>query len=129
MAQWLLELSGSSPENIAVGIEVTRGPVVETLLGRGFGVHSINPRQLDRFLEAMVRIKDYPGDIRQIAVIDLGHEKPTFLLTNQMEESAGALIDRYARRMIIENIIADTVDFFHMDALSAAVAMKINVDV
>ena len=49
MAQWLLELSGSSPENIAVGIEVTRGPVVETLLDRGFGVHSINPRQLDRF--------------------------------------------------------------------------------
>jgi hypothetical protein len=30
--------------------------------------------------------------------------------------------------MIIENGIADGVDFFHMDALSSAVAMKINCD-
>jgi hypothetical protein len=33
---------------------------------------------------------------------------------------------RYAQRMIIENGIADSIDFFHMDALSSAVPMKIN---
>ncbi len=49
-------------------------------------------------------------------------------MTNQMEESASDIIDRYARRMIIENTISDAIDFFHMDALSAAVAMKVNVD-
>lgn len=82
-----------------------------------------------RILERRIRIKDYPGDIRQIAIIDLGHEKPTLLLTNQMKESAVKLIDRYARRMIIENTISDAVDFFHMDALSSAVPMKVNFDV
>jgi hypothetical protein len=30
--------------------------------------------------------------------------------------------------MIIENRIADGIDFFHMDALSSAVAMKVNCD-
>jgi hypothetical protein len=30
--------------------------------------------------------------------------------------------------MLIENNIADGVDFFHMDALSSAVAMKVNCD-
>ena len=35
---------------------------------------------------------------------------------------------RYAQRMIIENSIADGIDFFHMDALSSAVAMKVNCD-
>jgi hypothetical protein len=35
--------------SIAVGIEVPHGPVVETLLKRGFGVHTINPKELDRF--------------------------------------------------------------------------------
>jgi hypothetical protein len=30
--------------------------------------------------------------------------------------------------MIIENQIADGIDFFHMDALSSAVAMKVNLD-
>ncbi len=34
----------------------------------------------------------------------------------------------YARRMIIENVISDTIDFFHMDALSVTVPMKIHVD-
>jgi len=31
--------------------------------------------------------------------------------------------------MLIENGIQDGVDFFHMDALSSAVAMKVNCDV
>jgi len=30
--------------------------------------------------------------------------------------------------MLIENQIADGIDFFHMDALSSAVAMKVNCD-
>ena len=38
------------------------------------------------------------------------------------------MVDRYARRMVIENDIADGVDFFHMDALSSAVALKVDVD-
>lgn len=37
------------PATIAVAIETPRGPVVETLLERGFGVWSVNPKQLDRF--------------------------------------------------------------------------------
>ncbi len=49
MARWLTELCGASPEVIAVGIEVPRGPVVESLLEGGFCVHSVTPRQLDRF--------------------------------------------------------------------------------
>jgi hypothetical protein len=38
------------------------------------------------------------------------------------------LISRYARRMVIENGIEDGIDFFHMDALSSAVALKVNCD-
>ncbi len=82
-----------------------------------------------RILEQMVRIRDCPDPVRQIAVRDLGHDKPTLLITNQLNAPPRDLIDRYARRMVIENTIADAIDFFHMDALSAAVPMKINVDV
>jgi transposase len=46
---WLLRASGASAAEIAVAIEVPRGPVVETLLERGFAVFAINPKQLDRF--------------------------------------------------------------------------------
>ena len=56
------------------------------------------------------------------------HEEPTILLTNQLTRTAAHLVERYAQRMIIENSIADGIDFFHMDALSSAVAMKVNCD-
>jgi len=82
-----------------------------------------------RILDQRVTLTDYAKPIRQIAIIELGHEKPTLLLTNQMRRSAAKLIGRYARRMLIENNIADGVNFFHMDALSSAVALKVNCDV
>src|SRR5438034_8041099 len=49
MADWLTALADGEPARIAVAIEVPRGPVVETLLERGFHVFAINPKQLDRF--------------------------------------------------------------------------------
>ena len=82
-----------------------------------------------RILESSITLRAYPQPLRQIAITNLGHEKPTLLITNQWKTSAATLIDRYARRMVIENTIADAVDFFHMDALSASVPMKIDVDV
>ena len=45
-----------------------------------------------------------------------------------MDATASTLVDRYARRMVIENTIADAIDFFHMDALSAAVPLKVQLD-
>ena len=45
---WLLGFEADAVR-IAVAIEVPHGPVVETLLEWGFVVHSINPKQLDRF--------------------------------------------------------------------------------
>jgi hypothetical protein len=82
-----------------------------------------------RVLDQKISLDDYAGPIRQIAITDLGHEEPTLLLTNQLKRSAVTLIDRYARRMLIENNIEDGVSFFHMDSLSSAVALKVNCDV
>ena len=83
-----------------------------------------NPLALDQ----RVRLRDYPDPIRQIAVRELGHDKPTLLLTNQLDTKPADLVDRYARRMVIENAIAESIDFFHMDALSSAVPLKIDAD-
>jgi hypothetical protein len=83
-----------------------------------------HPRILDR----RVTLRDYDGPLRQLTVTDLGHDEPTLMLTNQLTRPAPKLIGRYAQRMIIENTIEDGIDFFHMDALSSAVALKVNCD-
>jgi len=81
-----------------------------------------------RIIDERITLDDYDGELRQIAVTDLGHEEPTLLLTNQLRRGAPDLIGCYAKRMLIENSISDNIDFFHMDALSSAVALKINCD-
>jgi transposase len=81
-----------------------------------------------RVLDHRIALKGYDGPLRQLTIADLGHEEPTLLLTNQLTRSVCHLIDRYARRMLIENNIEDGIDFFHMDALSSAVALKVNCD-
>jgi hypothetical protein len=91
---------------------------------KGVSRQYTRPRILDR----RVSLTGYDGPIRQVTVADLGHEEPTILLTNQLTPTATKLIERYARRMIIENSIEDGIDFFHMDALSSAVAMKVDCD-
>ena len=66
--------------------------------------------------------------LRQLVIVDLGHEEPTILLTNQRTKSTKRLITRYAQRMLIENALSDAVRFFHMNALSSAVALKVDFD-
>jgi hypothetical protein len=81
-----------------------------------------------KVLDERIKLKDYEGEMRQLAITDLGHEEPTILLTNDFEASPAALITRYARRMLIENGIAEAIHFFHIDALSSMVDLKVDFD-
>lgn len=65
---------------------------------------------------------------RQLFIEDLGHEEPTIMLTNQRTKPFKQLITRYAQRMLIENALSDAVRFFHANALSSSVAMKVDFD-
>jgi transposase len=47
LGDWLLSIGGAA-STVAVAIEVPHGPVVDSLVDRGFIVHAINPKQLDR---------------------------------------------------------------------------------
>jgi len=82
-----------------------------------------------RVLDEPIQLKPY-GDkpLRQLSVIDLGHEEPTIVLTNDLRSSPARLITRYARRMLIENGIAEAIHFFHLDALSSMVGLKVDFD-
>lgn len=81
-----------------------------------------------KVLDERVRLKEYGGELRQVTVIDLGHEEPTILLTNDLLTGCAALVTRYAQRMLIENGIAEAIQFFHLDALSSMVGLKVDFD-
>jgi hypothetical protein len=79
-------------------------------------------------LEERVTLSGYEGELRQLTVMDLGHEEPTILLTNHRKLGPVELVTRYAQRMLIENGISEAVQFFHIDALSSMVGMKVDFD-
>jgi len=96
--------------------------------------HRITLRSLTRtfrtpkVLDERIRLTGYTGLLRQVTVIELGHEEPTVLLTNNVTVGAAALVTRYAQRMLIENGISETIQFFHLDALSSMVGLKVDFD-
>jgi len=79
-----------------------------------------------RVFEQKARPRD--RTYRQFFITDLGHDEPTILLTNDAKSTAKKLIARYAKRVLIENALADAVRFFHIDALSSSVGFKIDFD-
>lgn len=81
-----------------------------------------------KVLDERIQLKGYDGDLRQVTVTDLGHEEPTIILTNNFPIKCPALVTRYAQRMLIENGISDAIQFFHLDALSSMIGLKIDFD-
>ena len=69
MADWLLSFAAGDESEVGVAVETPSGPVVESLMERDFVVHSINPKQLDRFRDRMspAGAKDDRRDARVLA--------------------------------------------------------------
>jgi len=81
-----------------------------------------------KVLDERIQLPGYTGALRQVTVIELGHEEPTILLTNNLTLGSAALVTRYAQRMLIENGISEAIQFFHLDALSSMVGLKVDFD-
>jgi len=71
----------------------------------------------------------YPRPIRQLAVTGLGHDQPTLLITNRPALPARQVIQSYAKRMNIEQRLAEAIQSFGLDALAGAVPLNIDLDV
>jgi hypothetical protein len=80
-----------------------------------------------RVIDEPVPLRGY-GRIRQLTILDLGHEEPTVLVTNHAKATPATLVTRYAQRMLIENNISESIQFFHLDALSSMVGLKVDFD-
>lgn len=79
--------------------------------------------------DSLISLRGYPGSIRQVVMRDNGHEQPAFLITNDLESPVELVVSNYARRWRVENGIAEAVKFFHLNALSSPILVKVQLDV
>ncbi len=154
-ADWWHTLTGSDPQPLVFDSRLTTYPILDELGARGITWITLRQRgkkQLERLHAlpasawAKVRI-DRPGryrrphlhdeivaikgigyPVRQIAVKNIGRDEPTLLITNDLDTPAKLLFARYAERMLIENELAYLIAGFHLDALSSALALNVDLD-
>jgi transposase len=86
-------------------------------------------RQVE-YVEEWVKLDGYEATVRQLIVTGLGHESPTFFLTNDrpQPQTAREIIQTYARRNHVENQLGEQVTFFHLDCLCSEVRLNVDFD-
>jgi transposase len=82
-----------------------------------------------RIHDSVIQLSGYEGGVRQIILRGNGRANPTFIITNDFEKSAELVVGDYARRWRVENGIAEAVKFFHLNALSSPILVKVYFDV
>jgi len=82
-----------------------------------------------KYLDDPVRLKDYTGPCRQLAVTGLGRQAPTLFLTNNEDASGRDILKRYIKRNAIENDLGINVNFFHLNCLASEVRLNVHLDV
>jgi len=82
-----------------------------------------------KVVDEQATLSAYPRPLRQLIVTGLGRDAPTVIITNDRVSTAKGLIERYARRMNIEQRLAESIRSFHTDALAGAVPLNVALDV
>jgi transposase len=87
-------------------------------------------RRRVQYVDERVGLDDYDGTTRQLIVTGLGHESPTFFLTNDLPQpqTARDIIQTYAGRNHVENQLGEQITFFHLDCLCSDVRLNVNFD-
>jgi transposase len=87
-------------------------------------------RRQVRYVDERARLDGYDGDLRQLIVTGLGHESPTFILTNDLPkpQTGREVIQTYASRNHVENHLGEQITFFHLDCLCSDVRLNVDFD-
>ena len=87
-------------------------------------------RRQVQYVEEWVQLDGYEGTVRQLVVTGLGHESPTFFLTNDrpQPQTAREVIQTYASRNHVENHLGEQITFFHLDCLCSDVRLNVDFD-
>jgi hypothetical protein len=151
------QVTGSDPKMLIMDQKVATQDVLGELDARGvrFATLRMRSRSLARYINSLapadfttitpdrpgphnkpkvhedpaVTLTSYPGTVRQLIVTGLGREQPTVIITNHTQIKTRALVQQYARRMTIEQRLAEIIRAFCADALSSTVNLNVDLDV
>lgn len=90
--------------------------------------HAKRKYQDPQVYESMVELSGYMGSLRQVVMRGNGHQRPAFLISNDMDSPVERIVSDYARRWRVENVISEAVKFFNLNVLSSPILTKVHFD-
>src|SRR5512135_1083918 len=118
---------GGSPE--AQGLENKAFSRAAAADSGGF-TPNMGKRRPVKYVDEWVQRDGYEGAVRQLIVTGLGHESPTFFLTNDrpQPQTARDVIQTYASRHHVANHLGEQITSFHPDCLCSDVRLNVDFD-
>ncbi|MCF6333182.1 MAG: transposase [Draconibacterium sp.] len=87
-----------------------------------------NKKRTIKVYEQTVYFKGYGKNIRQIYITGNGKIKPAVTITNDFEKSLNEIVKKYARRWLVEKVISEQIEFFHLNRVSSSMVIKVDFD-
>lgn len=81
-----------------------------------------------RVYESTISLKDYKGELRQIIIKNNGREQPVFIITNDFDITIKQAVLKYAHRWLVEQAIAEHIEFYHLNRLNSSIVVKVDFD-
>lgn len=78
--------------------------------------------------DKIIFLKGYNKKIRQIVITGTGKIKPALIITNEFDLKIEEIIRKYSRRWLVEKLIANQTDFFHLNRVSSSMVIKVDFD-
>lgn len=87
-----------------------------------------NKKRTLKIFQEEIYLKGYNDTIRQISVTGHGKIKPAIIITNDFDLPVDQIVRKYTKRWIVEKAISEQIDFFHLNAVSSSMVIKVDFD-
>lgn len=87
-----------------------------------------NKKRTLKVYDGQTVLKGYNGSIRQVFITGQGKIKPAIIITNDFDLAVEKIVRKYAKRWIVEKLISEQIEFFHLNKVSSSMVIKVDFD-
>jgi len=87
-----------------------------------------NKKRTLKVNEQTIFLKGYNKQIRQVTITGNGKIKPAIIITNDFDIRLHEIVTKYARGWLVEKVISEQIEFFHLNRVSSSMVIKVDFD-
>ena len=89
---------------------------------------SANKKRTLKVYDHKTKLNGYDGEVREIYITGNGKIKPAIIILNDFDLKTEQVVHKYAKRWLVEKVIAEQISFFHLNAVSSSMVVKVDFD-